>query len=83
MAIWAIAAFAWVASLPAVRGLQVRLPSRAPRPALPALSGRHPVRPTLRRRGGAVPILGPDRVILLLSVPASIALGMLIAHVLH
>ena len=89
IAIWGIAACAWVLMLPAVRGVR-RLPRRSlpPRPSKrPHLSLPHvslPERPPrsygpLRHRRRHIAETG----LRVLSVPASIGLGMLIAYLLY
>jgi anionic cell wall polymer biosynthesis LytR-Cps2A-Psr (LCP) family protein len=98
IAIWGIAACAWILMLPAVRGVR-RLPRRGalPRPRRPALP--HVALPALPHI--ALPHLGRERphtryglvyrrrrsgsrmVVRVLSVPVSIVVGMLIAHVLY
>ena len=76
IAIWGIAACAWILMLPAVRGVR-RLPRRSlPRVRLPERQPRTYGR--LRRRRH-IAVTG----IRVLSVPVSIGLGMLIAYVLY
>jgi anionic cell wall polymer biosynthesis LytR-Cps2A-Psr (LCP) family protein len=87
VAVWGIAGIAWVLMLPSVRGLRrrpsrrragrLRLPRvRLPELRLPQRAPRAYGRGDRRRRRAIVAVrVG--------SVPASIALGMLIAHVLY
>ncbi len=99
IAIWGVAACAWILMLPAVRGVR-RLPRRGalPRPRRPALP--HVARPSLphvalphiglrerpHTRYGLVyrrRRSGSRMVVRVLSVPVSIVVGMLIAHALY
>jgi hypothetical protein len=77
VAVWGIAAVAWVLMLPSTRGVRRQVRTRSPRPRLrrrepPSYSARS----RRRRRTAALALR-------IASVPASIGLGMLIAHVLY
>jgi anionic cell wall polymer biosynthesis LytR-Cps2A-Psr (LCP) family protein len=79
VAIWAVAALAWVVTAPAVRELRPRTPAFAAVAA--RVGGQRGAAPAPgRRRTRWRP--SPDRVVLVVAIPVSVGLGILIARVL-